>query len=240
MNKLSFNEFESISAKAWKQKIQLDLKGNDYNEALIWNSPEGIDVKPFYHADELLNLPDDSNTKATSWKICQTIFVTDSKKANQKALEVLNRGADNIKFIIPSKDIAIEILLQEINLTSTTLHFELQFLSEEYMKKLIVIPTKAEIYINLDIIGNLAKTGNWYYTLKKDHKILESIVKNSTLNKNILSVDISLYQNAGANIVQQLAYAISHANEYLNHFQNVIASITEKQNTLCYEGSSVA
>lgn len=218
MNKLSFNEFESISAKAWKQKIQLDLKGNDYNEALIWNSPEGIDVKPFYHADELLNLPDDSNTKATSWKICHTIFVTDSKKANQKALEVLNRGADSIKFIIPSKDISIKKLLQEINLTSTTLHFELQFLSEEYIKKLIAIPTKAETHINLDIIGNLAKTGNWYSTLKKDHKILESIVKNSTLNENILSVDISLYQNAGANIVQQLAYALSHANEYLNHF----------------------
>jgi len=31
---------------------------------------------------------------------------------------------------------------------------------------------------------------------------------------------MSLYQNAGANIVQQLAYGLAHVNEYLNHFNN--------------------
>jgi methylmalonyl-CoA mutase len=34
-----------------------------------------------------------------------------------------------------------------------------------------------------------------------------------------LSVDVSLYQNAGADMVQQLANALSHANEYLNILQ---------------------
>ena len=223
MSKLLFDEFGGVSAKAWKQKIQLDLKGADYNKTLIWNSPEGIDVKPFYHADDFEKLPETSATKATSWKICQTIFVSDSEKANQKALEVLNRGADSIKFIIPSKDVSIETLLKEIDLSSTQIHFELQFLSEEFIKKIITISSRAGIHIHTDIIGNLAKSGNWYYNLNKDHNILESIIKNSTSNKSFISVDVSLYQNAGANMVQQLAYALAHANEYLNHINNNVS-----------------
>ncbi|MCF6294102.1 MAG: methylmalonyl-CoA mutase subunit beta [Flavobacteriaceae bacterium] len=228
MSKSLFDEFDGVSAKAWKQKIQLDLKGADYNKTLIWNSPEGIDVKPFYHADDFEKLPETSATKATSWKICQTIYVSDSEKANQKALEVLNRGADSIKFIIPSKDVSIETLLKEIDLSSTQTHFELQFLSEEFVNQLFVIPAKAGIYVYTDIIGNLAKSGNWYYNLNKDHNILESIIKNSTSNKSFISVDVSLYQNAGANMAQQLAYAMAHANEYLNHLDNVNASKTKQ------------
>jgi methylmalonyl-CoA mutase len=33
-------------------KIQFEL-GADYNETLIWNSPEDIKVKPFYHSDDI-------------------------------------------------------------------------------------------------------------------------------------------------------------------------------------------
>jgi len=52
MSKKLFDEFDSVSAKAWKQKIQADLKGADYNETLVTSTDEGIDIKPFYHADD--------------------------------------------------------------------------------------------------------------------------------------------------------------------------------------------
>ena len=52
MSKHLFNEFKPVSSKQWKQQIQYELKGADYNETLVWESPEGIKVKPFYHADE--------------------------------------------------------------------------------------------------------------------------------------------------------------------------------------------
>ena len=219
MSKLLFNEYKSVSAKAWKQKIQLDLKGDDYNEALIWNSPEGIDVKPFYHADEFKTLPQVSSAKVTSWKICQTVYVSDEEQANTKALDVLSRGANSIKFIIPSEDISIDELLKDIDLTSTPLHFELQFLSEEFVKQFVSIPIEGKINFNIDILGNLARTGNWYYNLNRDHEILNNIIASSTKQStSLLSIDVSLYQNAGANMVQQLAYGLAHANEYLNHF----------------------
>ena len=45
MSKSLFSEFEPITAKAWKQKIQADLKGADYNDTLIWQTNDDIQVK---------------------------------------------------------------------------------------------------------------------------------------------------------------------------------------------------
>ncbi len=216
MSNALFNKFDSVSSKQWKQKIQFDLKGADYNDTLIWQSNEDISVKPFYHSDDFNELPEVSNTKATNWNICQSIFVADAHKSNLKAIDAIKRGAESIKFIIPNKSISIKNLLQNINLASTLIYFDLHFLDENYVKQLALISANAKTHIQTDIIGNLARSGNWFTNLKNDHKHFEAIVKAT----NTFSVDASLYENAGANIVQQLAYALSHANEYLNHINN--------------------
>tara|TARA_R110002096_G_scaffold9533_8_gene37646 strand:+ start:5162 stop:6523 length:1362 start_codon:yes stop_codon:yes gene_type:complete len=212
MTKKLFSEFDSVSSKQWKQKIQFDLKGTDYNDALVWNSNEDIAVKPYYHADDFTELPENSNTKATQWKICQSIFVANVEKSNLKAVDAIERGAESIKFILPSETISTEDLLKNIDLDNTSIHFELQFLSENFTKQIGVISLKARIYIHSDIINNLAKTGNWYTNLNDDFSKFKTIVKTT----KSLSIDATLYQNAGANMVQQLGYALAHANEYLN------------------------
>lgn len=220
MTKSLFNEFPEITSKQWKQNIQFDLKGEDYNEALIWNTNEGIDIKPFYHADEFKERPEISNTKATQWNICETIFVADVEKSNRKAKKLLDRGVESLKFVIPSNTISVEVLLKDIDLAYTPIFFELQFLDSKFVKNISKISANARIYIITDIIGNLARTGNWYTNLKEDHTHFESIVKDT----NSFSIDTGLYQNAGANMVQQLAYGLAHANEYLNHLDYFIAN----------------
>jgi methylmalonyl-CoA mutase len=209
MSKKLFSDFDSVSAKAWKQQIQADLKGVDYNSTLIWNTPEDINVKPFYHADDFNGEPF-PEIPSNSWSICQSIFVFDVEKSNAKAINAIERGAESITFIIPNKDVAIESLLKNIDTTSTPFYFELQFLDADYAKQLSTI---TGVSLLTDSIGNLARSGNWFNTLKSDHEELEKIV---SAKNNTLSVDLSLYQNAGANIVQQLAYSLAHANEYLN------------------------
>ncbi|WP_370000223.1 methylmalonyl-CoA mutase subunit beta [Winogradskyella sp.] len=226
MSKPLFDEFDGVSSKAWKQKIQVDLKGADYNDTLIWNSNEGIDVKPFYHSDEFDELPEVSGSKATIWKICQTIEVQNENEANISARNAIERGAESILFIINSENISVTDLLSNIDLITIDVHLKCNFLSEEFVSKINDITLSAVeapndiTTIHLDIIGNLARTGNWYSNLKEDHKKFESIIKQT----NELSIDLSLYQNAGATIAQQLAYGLAHANEYLNHIDYVIAS----------------
>ena len=215
-----FNDFQEVSSKQWKQLIQFDLKGEDYNETLIWKTNEGIDVKPFYHADEFKDFPEISTFKTTQWNICQSVFVADLQKSNRKAKAILKRGAENIKFIIPSKNISINALLEGIDISSTPIYFELQFLDAEFVQQISSISEKHKLYINTDIISNLARTGNWFYNLKEDHVHFQSFVKNT----NSLSIDMGLYQNAGANMVQQLAYGMAHLNEYLNHFDTLLTN----------------
>ncbi|APY10498.1 methylmalonyl-CoA mutase [Seonamhaeicola sp. S2-3] len=217
MSKTLFKEFDSVSAKQWKQKIQFDLKGADYNDTLVWHTNNDISVKPFYHSDDFKTFPPVSNTKATNWKICETIFVANTEKSNLKSINALNKGADSIKFIIPSKDVSIESLLKNIHLTSTEIHFELQFLSPNFVTELIKTSTEKNFYINVDVIGNLAKTGNWFNNLNDDFLEFKTIVNQT----NSLCINASLYQNAGANMVQQLAYTLAHTNEYLNYLKDI-------------------
>ena len=195
------------------KKIQFDLKGADYNEALIWHTNEDITVKPFYHADDLSKYPESTHEETKGWKICQSIFVTDAKKANLKAINAIERGAESIKFIIPDETLSISDLIQNINPKLTPIYLELQFISESFLEKNAKSINSEGIQIETDIIGNLVKTGNWFKNIKDDFQKLESVIKET----NSITINASTYQNAGASMLQQLAYALALANEYLNH-----------------------
>ncbi len=215
-----FADFSAVSSKAWKQKIQADLKGADYNETLIWESPEGIKVKPFYHADDLdgnpLNLP----VSGCEWLIGQHILVQNDIEANQLALNAIKGGAESLIFTIAKPDSKPEAILNGMDLNLIPVHFHFQFLSVRYIKELLAYADSAKenIYLHIDILGNFCRTGNWFVNFQADHIALEEIF-NAAANTPTLSIDVSLYQNAGANRVQELAYAIAHANEYLNFLQ---------------------
>jgi methylmalonyl-CoA mutase len=227
MSKFLFEDFDEVSAKQWKQQIQYDLKGADYNETLVWQSPEGINVKPFYHEDDFKEDFQPIPGQPQSWKIAQEIFIDDENIANDIALDALQRGAEAIIFSA-EREFGIETIFKDFPFDKSSIYFNLKFLSEAFYGKLISFfsEKKATVYYNIDLIGNLARTGNWFHNLKKDHEILDSIFQNHS-SENLLSVDATLYQNAGANIIQQLAYALAHANEYLNHF-SVTSSAVER------------
>lgn len=212
-NKL-FSEFSEVSAKAWKQKIQVDLKGKDYNNTLVWNSPEGIHVKPFYHKDDLANIHS-LQTNSSRWKIGQEIYVANARAANRKAIDISSRGAESILFIIPEDTIAVEELVKDLDFDKISVFFQLQFLSISFTSQLLDTLKNNPFILLLDPIGKLASSGNWYQNLEKDFTNLREILK---LHKQVeLSIDLGVYQNAGANMVQQLAYSLAHANEYLNY-----------------------
>ena len=212
-----FEDFDPISSKQWKQKIQFELKGADYNDTLIWNSPESIKVKPFYHKDENIKVSPVA-TKASEFKICQNIFVFDIEKSIERALDSLNRGADSLRFTIENENIDIITLLQKLPLENVLVYFNLNFISIDFVNKIdtIAIQKKAVVFINLDPIGQLAKEGNWFTTQEKTNFDTLNLIATATPNLSILSIKSSLYQNAGANMVQQIAYSLAHANEYFN------------------------
>jgi methylmalonyl-CoA mutase len=208
-----------ISSKQWKQRIQFELNGADYNETLVWNSPEDIQVKPFYHKDEFVGFSS-IQTKASEFRICQNIFVHDLEKSILRAIDSINRGAESIRFTIEDENTDVTKLLETLPLENLTIYFNLTFLSIDFVKKIDAIAKekKARIYSNLDPIGQLAKDGNWFTTKEKTNfdTINELFKCNPSGISGLISIDGSLYQNAGANMTQQIAYSLAHANEYFN------------------------
>ena len=49
-------DFAPVSTQAWKDKIIADLKGADFDKKLVWRTPEGFSVQPFYRREDLKGL----------------------------------------------------------------------------------------------------------------------------------------------------------------------------------------
>lgn len=216
MTKTLFDSFNKVTSKEWKSQIQFELKGADYNDTLVWESLEGIKVRPFYHGDEDAN-PTAVPTKASAFKVLQTIYVFDLQKSIHKALDSLERGAESLHFTIDTQSINSVQLLSALPFQKTEIYITLGFLSFEYVQRIETWAkeNKANVHVLIDPIAELAKDGNWFSNLNEDFAIASKI--NQELSYcSALAVNAEIYQNAGATMVQQLAYTLAHLNEYFN------------------------
>jgi len=216
MTKHLMNDFDAVTAKEWRQKIQVDLKGANY-ESLLTHTPEGVDIKPFYHQEDLENTS--SITSAQKWCIVEKFVVDDVEKTIKKIDYSLSKGTESIWLIIKNDAINTLELLEKLDIEHIPIFIEFQFLVPKYVIAFaeFLKDKKHQVRVGIDPIGNLAETGNWYHSLKDDLEALDYILKHSSHLPVQISINTGLYQNAGANTIQQLAYALAHANEYLHH-----------------------
>jgi methylmalonyl-CoA mutase len=198
MNKLNFNEFEEVSEKAWKQKIQADLKGKDYNSTMITPTDEGIDIKPFYHKDsyKAFSIPSPQD-----WFITKRITTPDYKNWEKDSNEGIER------FWIDIED------LNEFNFLDENHHETIIQFKDGDLDK--VNSSKNYIYA-FDPLCNFAKSGNWLTSQAADLDKHQSFAEKTST----IAVDIRLYQEAGGNITQQLAYALSHLATYFKNLNS--------------------
>ena len=122
--------FKEITHQQWKEQIIADLKGKDFEETLVWNSEEDINVQPFYMQNALENnLSSTLNIipkNTTNWNINEQIDVTDND-ANQQALTALTGGCNSLEFIGEIANLEkLDILLKDIQLDIIQLNFNNQ------------------------------------------------------------------------------------------------------------------
>ncbi|MFH1936948.1 MAG: methylmalonyl-CoA mutase family protein [Bacteroidota bacterium] len=234
-----FQEFPPVMTGEWEEKIKNDLKGDNYARKLIWNTPEGFPVKPYYRSEDLegleylKNLPGEFpyirgfRQGGNDWIIRQDILSGQVDEANKSALDAIKNGAQAIGFnareIITHSQ--MQAILNGIDLEQIAVHF---FRSRSY-------PLTAELLlyeierqgidqqwvtgsINFDPVSYLLVHGDIYLSQDNDLEETEYLVK--TLQKKlpqfrVINVNGYRFQDAGSTLVQELAFTLASGNEYL-------------------------
>lgn len=244
-NQPLFSEFAPVSTQEWMDKITADLKGADFDKKLVWKTNEGFNVRPFYREEDLKNLeyldtlpgefPFVRGTKAhNKWLVRQDIVVKDVKEANEKALDILNKGIDSLGFFIENEELItkenVSALLKHIVPEAVELNFSTPH-GNNKLYKLVVEEFAArnckleEIKgsLNFDPLGSLTVSGKSCVPVEElldDAAVLAGEGKAMPQFQTI-SVNAKHFNNAGASIVQELGFGLAMGNEYL-------AQITER------------
>jgi len=191
------DEFPPVSARQWKLKIQADLKGAPY-ETLITPTPEGIDIRPFYHLDEYHTLPSverPSQYEIVSWN---------PPLAGPGEIPALQ--ARQVVWIDRPWTPAIQAAPWEPFAGVVRWHASLQH--AESAAGLL----RAGHTVYFSPLSRLTATGQPDSAGGNDREALQQIWK--THPQARLTVDAALFADAGANLVQQTAYALAQYLEY--------------------------
>ncbi len=239
-DKKLFDDFPPVSVSDWEELIRRDLKGADYEKKLICKTIEGIPVKPCYTPDDisgldhLRSLPGEypfargKKTDSNDWLVREDIPAADVARANDKALDSLMKGAGSVGFVLDGsktytqKDIAR--LLHNICLASA----EINFVCDNPPENLPEILDQENVArggavsdlhgsVEYDPLGTLFTTGNYPFGEEKAFGAAAAMAGYSPRipRFTMINVNGTVFHNAGGSAVQELAFAMASAAEYL-------------------------
>lgn len=212
-----FEEFDKASPAAWKQKIQVALKGADYQSSLVWTSPEGIATKPFYTKEDAADSP--PVNRPTDWVLAQGIgMYKDEQQLGFRELKILveeaaNKGAETlwIQGYIPQDSRELDNVLA----LSQSLHFQTTEWPEWALTALTAHtagPSNPK-QIFFDPLGYWVQKGNWPASRDKEWGLIQKMAE-KVEGSSFLGIDLTPYGDCGGNAVEQLAAALLHTKAY--------------------------
>ena len=243
-----FSEFAPVSTEEWMAKITADLKGVPFEKKLVWKTGEGFNVNPFYRAEDIEGLKTTESLpgefpyvrgtkKDNDWKVRQNIEVTCFKGANEKALDILNKGVTSLGFIIKGSDVNAENIATlldgicpecvELNFNTCNCKAEMLIgILADYFKGKGADLEKCKGSVNYDPFKKPLVKG------KENEDWVEAaaaVLKAGAAlpGYKVLAVNAFYFNNAGAYISQELGYALAWGNELLAKLTEVGLDATE-------------
>ncbi|MBQ9603720.1 MAG: methylmalonyl-CoA mutase small subunit [Paludibacteraceae bacterium] len=232
-------DFPAISTKEWKDKIITDLKGADFDKKLVWRTPEGFNVQPFYRQEDLRGLkttvsapgqfPYVRGTRTNNeWAIRQNICACENpRKANKLALDILNKGITSLGFCLNADKLNyryIKNLLKDIDARAININYTICACKAAKLADILVryygrcgYDFKA-VYgsINVDPIKNMLIKGKDLSREQVTEKLVAAINACKTLvNYRVVGVNSVILNNSGAYCAQELAYALAWGADYM-------------------------
>ena len=232
-----FSDFTAPTRQEWRDKIEVDLKGADYQKKMVWRTNEGFSMEPFYRKEDVDKLPlvnalpgefpfvRGNKKKDNQWYVRQNIVADDPKAANEKALDILNRGVNSLGFRIPGEKVSreyIETLLDGILLDCVEVSYRtcqrhvleltdilLAYFEEKGYKKDALVGG-----IGFDPIERMLMKGkDTSFLLPQMPQLVKKLEDYPGLRCVMVHSDFLC--NSGAYVYQELGYALAWGKEYL-------------------------
>ncbi len=226
------SEFPPVTTEAWEQAIREDLKGADYEEKLIWRSPEGFNVKPYYRAEDLAGIeflnaaPGDfpyvRGTRPTGgWRIREEIDAVDPEDANRAAQFAVASGAEEIAFSRVAGANASDLGILLSHLSEVAVHFE--------------TAGEATISLLIDRLNNrpggIAPSASLDWSADLDASA--GVLAKAPSSFSPFTIHADRFQESGATSVEEVGFALASGVDFLREMQQrllaperVAASIT--------------
>ena len=211
-----FKGFETVSPKAWKQKIQVDIKGGDYNELLTHTTPEGIQTKPFYTREDIEHISFKHGREPGKWNIGYLLDLQASEAPIDRLISAFEGGAERAILPLTAEAESFSAGLKKRKIPEKSLLWDWTNTNIAWAD-ILPAEIRAESTVLADPVGQLAASGNWILGMDEDFEnLFENAAEASHRGSELrLCFRLDRYQQAGAHRVQELAYALAHAHEYL-------------------------
>lgn len=241
-----FGMFPPVSTEQWETQVEKDLKGADYEKKLVWKTLEGFKVRPYYRSEDLKSIPWMHNRPGNfpfvrgnqpaknEWLVRQEIKIGDIKTTNEKILDILMKGVDSLGFDMgKEKQYSIDELehllknvradIAELNFYNTSQPLEwvqmVEELARKYNRELELIKGS----VNFDPLSDLMRTGKWQKDEKSDFKTAHQLIgaAQQLPMMRVIGLNGHHFTNAGASIVQEMAFTLSMGSEYLTRLTDM-------------------
>ena len=208
-NKALFSDFPSVSTEQWMERVTADLKGADFDKKLVWKNLTGIDIQPCYNTENKITQLKNTGENSQSLVNYRSVKVANAETGNKLAVKAVEEGMNGIIFQI-QENVSVEILLNGLDLNTTTVSFEIITDVIPFTKKLVAYAKDSDLkgYINTAIISNYVTTGSFD---ESQIEIVIELVKLTASFPNFKAITISgtEYLDSGANQVQEIAYTLN-------------------------------
>jgi len=212
-------EFPPVSTEAWEAAITQDLKGADYAKELIWQTEEGLAVKPYYRAEDTAALeyldiaPGDfpfvrGAHPIAGWRIREEIDAADPEQANHAASQAVAAGAEEIAFSTVAVEHASDLAMLLANLQEIPVHFHNA--SEPLLRLLIERLAKqratSQLSTGFDPLTNL--------------DFAAEVVRNTPPTLVPFTIHGEEFEESGATAVEEVGFTLAAGADFLAVIQS--------------------
>ncbi len=253
---LSFREFDIPGAEDWRAAASKALKGADFDRTLTTPTYEGLSLQPIYGPDDsaqqdtLPGFPPFTRGSHSagylpgSWQIAQEINAATPEALNIALRHALSQGQDTINLRLDDTGLygfenvadwarafdGIDLAHTPILIQSETNVLAVAALIMAYLNNAGIAPADLRGSIIFDPLATLAAEGDTPVALDSLYDEMAALTRWAVSHAPQLAttaVDTRPYHEAGANAVQELAYALATGVEHIRAMQARSLSVDE-------------